>query len=567
MKNKINVLIAGIAAALVSTNAASAVLIGSGTVSGAGGATVSVPVTVVRAAADVANFAAATFTLSYAQAQLTGNPTFTPAGAAPWPGAAGINCTFAAGAANCSFATSGPFSNPVVAAGSYTLGTINYTLIAAPTFPIAITSVLAECTDQTGTKLTIPPAANPQCAPQNGSITAGPVGTAPTATVAGTATLTAGAGTVAVTVATVGTGGGSLALACTIPATGASAFAITAGANRTITAAAPVGANAPAIGLSCVPQAAAVNATLSCAQTPTPAAALPALTSAVTCPPVGPPATAITYQLPPGTAAAPAGITFPAGAGGAIGTTITAGFNVTGTNFVAPQTGTVGACTFAADPTPTAPAVSDPTAFTGFAQLTFNAANNTVAQPFNGTCTRRATAVSTIMSCPETQPSNAVNPVARVYRVTCPLGTVPPTAVTATLASGPLVVPAFTVGAGSSTTNLTFTGTAGGSVACAFNPAVPGYTATPNPLNLVGTTPGTVAVTFTGATAGTFTGNLVCNVAAPGTGGPFTYAVTTTVNGVVVPQIQVPALGNISLMLLIAGFLGLGAMLVGRRQA
>ena len=119
----------------------------------------------------------------------------------------------------------------------------------------------------------------------------------------------------------------------------------------------------------------------------------------------------------------------------------------------------------------------------------------------------------------------------------------------------------------SSTSNLTFTGTAGGSVACAFNPAAPGYTATPNPLTLVGTTPGTVAVTYTGAAAGTFTGTLVCTVAAPGTGGPFTYNVSTTVNGVVVPQVQVPALGNISLMLLIAGFLGLGVVLVGRRQA
>ncbi len=378
-------------------------------------------------------------------------------------------------------------------------------------------------------------------------------------------TLTGGTGTAAVTVATTGVATASVALACTIPA-GTAAFAITAGANRTINAPATLGANAPAIGLSCTPQAAVTTATLSCAQTETPAgAALTPLTSTITCP-AAPPATAITYQLAPGTAAAPAGITFPAGAGGPVGSTITAGFSVTGSNFGAAQTGTVGACTFAADPAPTAPAVSDPTAFTGFAQLTFNSANNTVAQPFNGTCTRRATSVSAIMSCPETQPSNAVNPVARVYRVTCPNGP-PPGAISASPTSGALVLPAFTVGTGSSSSNLTFTSTAGGSIACAFNPAVPGYTATPNPLNLSGTTPGIVTVTYTGAAAGTFTGMLVCNVAAPSTGGPFTYNVSTTVNGVPpVNAIQVPTLNNISLMLLIAGFLGFGVLLLGRRQ-
>ena len=379
-------------------------------------------------------------------------------------------------------------------------------------------------------------------------------------------TLVAGTGTAAVSVATAGVATASVALACTIPA-GAAAFAIPTGANRTINAPATLGANAPAIGLSCTPQTAAITATLSCAQTETPAgAALPALTSVITCP-AAPAATAITYQLPPGTVGAPTDITFPPGAGGPVGSTINAGFSVTGTNFGAGQTGTVGACTFAADPTPTAPAVSDPTAFTGFAQLTFNTANNTVAQPFNGICTRRATTVSAIMSCPEVQPSNAVNPVARVYRVICPvLG--PPPVISASPTSGPLVLPAFTVGAGSSNSVLTFTGTAGGSVACAFNPTVPGYTATPNPLTLTGTTPGTVNVTYTGATAGTFTGTLVCNVAAPSFGGPFTYNVSTTVNGVpAVNAIQVPALGNFSLLLLVAGFLGFGVVLVGRRQA
>ena len=552
----------GIASA-VTLNVSAAVNLGAGTGSGPASSTVGVPITVVRGAADAASFASSTFTISYAQSSLSANPTFLAAAAPPWPGATGIGCTFAPGQATCGFATSGPFTNPVVPAGNYTLGTMSFPLAAAPPSPITLTAALVECTDQNGIKL---PAGS--CTPQNGSITVGG-STAPAAALAATATLTAGAGTVAVNVTNAGTAGGSLGLACTIPATGASAFAVTAGANRTIVGPAALGANAPAIGLSCVPQAAAVNATLSCAQTPTPAAVLPPLTSVITCPMAAGAATAITYQLPPGTAGAPAPISFPQGAGGAVGSVITAGFTVTGTNFGAGQTGTVGACTFAADPTPTAPAVSDPTAFGGFAQLTFNTANNTIAQPFQGTCTRRATAVSAIMSCPETQPSNAVNPVARVYRVTCPAATPAATVVTATTpASGSTTILApQAFGGGVSTQVLTFGSTGVGTMNCAVTPASPGYSVTPLIVNLTIAGPNTATVTFTGTTSGTFLGTVVCTPVAPATGGPFTYNFSTTVSGTPATQIQVPALGNISLMLLIAGFLGLGVVLVGRRQA
>lgn len=118
-------------------------------------------------------------------------------------------------------------------------------------------------------------------------------GSAPTATIAATATLTGGAGTIPVTVATAGTAGGSLTLACTVPA-GANAYTITTGANRTITAPAILGANAPAIGVSCTqPAGASTTATVTCTQTATPAgAALPALTSVVTCPAIEPTPTA-----------------------------------------------------------------------------------------------------------------------------------------------------------------------------------------------------------------------------------------------------------------------------------
>ena len=117
---------------------------------------------------------------------------------------------------------------------------------------------------------------------------AGP--TAPTASLgavnqpgAGPINLTA-TGSVPVNVDTAGVATASLALTCTIPATGASNFQVTAGGTRTINAPATVGNSAPDIGLSCVRQAAAVNATLSCAQNATPDPDPAALTATVTCP-------------------------------------------------------------------------------------------------------------------------------------------------------------------------------------------------------------------------------------------------------------------------------------------
>ncbi len=91
-------------------------------------------------------------------------------------------------------------------------------------------------------------------------------------------------GSVPVNVDSAGVATASLALTCTIPATGASAFAVTSGGSRTINAPATVGPNAPDIGVSCVRQAAAVSATLSCAQNATPDPDPAALTAMVTCP-------------------------------------------------------------------------------------------------------------------------------------------------------------------------------------------------------------------------------------------------------------------------------------------
>ena len=90
-------------------------------------------------------------------------------------------------------------------------------------------------------------------------------------------------GNVAVTITGAGTAVADVALACTIPATGASAFAVTSGGAQTITAPAVLGPGTP-IGVSCVRGVADVIATLTCTQTTTPASVRPNLTAAVTCP-------------------------------------------------------------------------------------------------------------------------------------------------------------------------------------------------------------------------------------------------------------------------------------------
>ena len=95
---------------------------------------------------------------------------------------------------------------------------------------------------------------------------------------------TTGSASVPVNVDSAGTAVASLALTCTIPATGTSAFAVTAGGTRTLNSPATTGANAPAIGVSCVRQAAAVTATLSCAQNATPDPDPAALTASILCP-------------------------------------------------------------------------------------------------------------------------------------------------------------------------------------------------------------------------------------------------------------------------------------------
>jgi len=198
--------------------------------------------------------------------------------------------------------------------------------------------------------------------------------------------------------------------------------------------------------------------------------------------------------------------------------------------------------------------------------LVFNAANNGTAQPQVIGATRRAGTVSAILTCPVLPAGATPAANANVYRLVL-AGGGPLSDITAVTPTGNVTLPSYNLPAGSSSTTLNFNVTGlNGALACVASGA--GYSATPNPLNLVVGTPGVVTITYAGGVAGTFIGNLVCNAVAPSTGGPFTYPLSTTVNAAaVVNTIQVPALGNLSLMLLVAGFLGLGMLLVGRRQA
>jgi len=181
-------------------------------------------------------------------------------------------------------------------------------------------------------------------------------------------------------------------------------------------------------------------------------------------------------------------------------------------------------------------------------------------------CTPGAATTTAIVSCAQTAtPAGAALP-ALTSTVSCP--GVTPTPITANTPPGLVTLPGYvTPGVGTSSTTLSF-GIAGGNGAMNCVVSGAGYTVSPaNPVPLTVAGPNVVTVTYTGAVAGTFAGGLSCTPAAPATGGPFIYTLSTTVGVPAVNTVQVPALGNISLMLLIAGFLGLGVVLVGRRQA
>ena len=140
-----------------------------------------------------------------------------------------------------------------------------------------------------------------------------------------------------------------------------------------------------------------------------------------------------------------------------------------------------------------------------------------------------------------------------------------PSAFAATTPSNTAATPILltrTLPAGTSTFALTFNVTgANGALTCTTASA--GYSVAPSPLNLVIGTPGTVTVTHTGTTAGTFTGLVTCTGPAGSTGGPFIYNFSTTVNAAVV-LIPTPALNIWGSFALLAGLGLFGAFAVRR---
>ena len=368
--------------------------------------------------------------------------------------------------------------------------------------------------------------------------------TAPTATIAAAAQLTAGTGTVPVTVATPGAGTGSLGLICTIPG-GTASFAVASGGTRTISAPATLGVNSPAIGLTCTPQATSQTATLTCAQTATPGPNPPSLTSTITCPAAA--AASITYT------AAPAVLTF---AGVTAGTptatqSVTVAANAANTgalNVASCAFGGANAADFSFSPAQTFPQSV--------------AAGASAALPVRFTpAAADSAARSATLTC---QTPNATAAGATSFVVTLN-GTNPapvPIVITPTTPAGNVVLPALTIGATPAfvTTGLNFS-VSGGAATLTCVVAGAGYTATGSPLSLVVGTTRTLTVTYTGATAGTFTGTLTCTSTAPATGGPFVYNLSTTVQAApaIGPTVQVPTIGAFGLGLLgllIAGFAG-----------
>jgi hypothetical protein len=134
--------------------------------------------------------------------------------------------------------------------------------------------------------------------------------------------------------------------------------------------------------------------------------------------------------------------------------------------------------------------------------------------------------------------------------------------VAGTPSGGTVTLPSYILPTGSSSAALSFTSNGNSSVLnCTTTGA--GFSVTPNPLNLATGVPGSVVVTYTGSTVGTFTGNLTCTTASAG--GPFTYTLSATV-GPAVTFVPVPALGVAATWLLLLSALGLGLWAVGARQ-
>lgn len=177
-------------------------------------------------------------------------------------------------------------------------------------------------------------------------------------------------------------------------------------------------------------------------------------------------------------------------------------------------------------------------------------------------CTRGASEATATLACTETAtPTVAGSPFTRSWSLTCPAAAA---AVSPGTVSGTTVtLPTIRLPSTTSSTSLTFTASGSAtSVICTASGA--GFSAAPSPLSLTPGVPGTVTVSYSGSSTGTFTGSLNCVTTA--SGGPFTYPLSVTVGQTLAPT-TIPSLGTVGLWAMLLGFLGMGMFLTARSRS
>ena len=258
--------------------------------------------------------------------------------------------------------------------------------------------------------------------------------------------------------------------------------------------------------------------------------------------------TAPTLAYTPTTAA---GVTFPAGPAGAA----TSSIAIVGTGAVGTGNTVVSGCAITG-----AGAASFAAPTTTPANGTFNTTTN--AGSINLGCTRGAALASGSLACTETSTPGAA--VTRTWALTCPAATAVAVVTPTTTSGTASPLPSYNLPTGSSNRGFVFTAT-GADTMLTCGVVGAGFAVAPISLSLVAGTPGTVTVTYTGSTAGTFNGTLTCNTT--GNAQTFAYPISVVVGSapVAVPVIPVPALSLMGSLMLLAGFLGLGMFMANRR--
>lgn len=269
--------------------------------------------------------------------------------------------------------------------------------------------------------------------------------------------------------------------------------------------------------------------------------------SAITIAGGGPTNTAPTLAYTPTTAA---GVTFPAGAAGAA----TSSIAIAGTGAAGTGSTVVSGCAITG-----AGAASFGAVTTTPANGTFN--TTTTTGSIDLSCTRAAAAATASLSCTETSTPGAA--ATRTWALTCPAATAAAT-VTPTTASGTASpLPSYNLPTGSSSRGFVFTAAGAPTTLTCSIASAKNFVVSPASLPLAVGVPGTVTVTYTGSTVGTFIGTLTCTTT--GNAQTFTYPISVVVGPAPAPLTAVPTLSLFSSLMLLAGFLGLGMFMANRR--